>query len=252
MQLAARLIVCLLVFCACSRTDIDGFDSVGGSEVLDCSPDGIRICGAGCPSLGDTCLGFGCTAADDIASFVPSTAGVCWADAPDVTATLCGKCTDGDVCIQRGPNQLVCVPESVCFNLWQRGVSDVCRYADLTPYTGSALSSEGGCPFDDGYAPIVCAGSCASCADGAVCEGRSPSHPYGLCRSTNTEDDCDQCMQVPNQNQACAVLNVNVADLPVAKTFGGFCMDRPRCLAVAKALPGGMTCFDASWNILGP
>ncbi len=256
---------------ACARTDISGIttktDGDGGSGD-DCAPAGIRICRAGCPDVattpanasdaGETCPGYGCTSPLDIVAFAPTAAGVCWADGTDVLRYACGSCADGEVCIQRSSTELACVPEAVCASLWNHGVRDVCRYADFSPYDGRPLpTTTGSCP-SNAYPPTVCSGECPACLADARCNGRSPDHPFGVCNATGFSDPlpsqflgCPTCFEAQQPNTVCAVFDGSTADFQVAYA-GGFCMDRQRCFELGKALPGGLSCFDANETRLGP
>ena len=216
--------------------------------------DGVRVCGGPCRWLdAPECPGYGCTPAHDRVGGSASDAGVCWADAPAEVAELCNACPDGMVCAQRRPDELVCVPESVCAALWDLGATDVCRYAYKSAYDHRALPEPKTCPFDGRF----CGGACGDCGGIFRCTGRSPAHPYGICvgsggaglfRCGVSEKGQDPaCLP----NSVCAVLDVPAADEAAALRYG-VCMDEDSCLAVAAELPGGLRCFDAAGKKVGP
>lgn len=232
------------------------------------SADGVRVCGGtnDCPALTPpACPGFGCTAALDVSTEVPSTGGVCWSDLSDQGGTLCAACDDGSVCIQRGTQQLVCVSPHVCEALWDDGVQDVCRYADKSAYNHQALPEPSGpCPVAAGQ-NWACGGACGACRNGEHCVGRSPSHPFGICTwppldplpdgapcSIGPSGAADPWCDPQNRtdtSSVCAVFRVSSADESVAMQYG-ICIPRNPCLAMAASLPGGIDCYDASGNRL--
>lgn len=244
-----------------------GADGAGGfAPHPECAAaEGTRICGgASCPWLEPPdCLGYGCTPALTRDALAPSDGGVCWADLPGAGAELCYGCPEGQLCIHRTAEQLVCVPAGVCEALWDLGVRDVCRYTDKSPYDHQPIPSAGSeCPGDAGYP--LCGGGCPSCGDGR-CNGRSPSRPFGICARPSDPGDnqvsspirfCSPDGKTPNERAcwahdwACAVFDPSGLD-PIARRYGT-CLGIESCLRVAKHLPGGLSCFDSEGKRLTP
>lgn len=235
----------------------DGRDHEGG--FLACrSADGIRFCGgtpATCPWLpSPECPGYGCVPAHDRDDLQTAAAGgVCWADSTDKGNTPCWDCADGDVCIQRDADHLVCTSFEVCQALWELGVRNVCRYADKRPFDGRALPGQSGaCPGPRG----ICGAGCYDCGFNAPCTGRSPDHPYGVCAGVGPGGPCvlrvDGSYEVGCYDKyACAVFDVPSADEAVARAYG-VCMTPDDCVSAAAHLPGGLRCYDHSGHQTAP
>jgi hypothetical protein len=227
--------------------------------------DGTRVCGgdASCPWLGaPECLGYGCTSALDRDSLEASAAGVCWADLPTTGIELCYGCREGDLCLHRTAEQLICVPAAVCEALWDLGVTDVCRYSDKTPYDHQPLPSlSGDCPGGSKEGTI-CGGSCPPCHTEDRCSGRSPTHPYGVCAGLEVHGDPNQPVyrcspdgkdtteRVCQDDWACMVYD-QPTSTPLARRYG-ICKGMERCLHAAKYLPGGVSCYDAAGKKITP
>lgn len=251
-----------------------GFDTGADGAPLDlCAPDGVRICGAGCPALatpdsGDvaadaagSCPGLGCLPAEDVESLAPGAAGVCWADTRASAEFPCGTCNDGEVCLQQQATGLVCVPEDVCRALWDLGVRDVCRYADFHVYDGRPLPvSSAACPpAPAGYE--VCGPTCEACDQGERCVGRSPDHPFGICRDEFSgggvsPTDFKKCWSIVSSLPAstgygCAAFGGPSEDEALAKDWA-IILRLKDCLAIAPTFPGGLRCYDASGQLQGP
>ncbi|MEJ7731100.1 MAG: hypothetical protein WKG00_18030 [Polyangiaceae bacterium] len=191
---------------------------------------------------------------------------MCWADTPNEAALQCDACQDGQVCAQRGPEQLVCVSPEVCEALWDLGAVTVCRYADKSAYDHQPLPNPSGdCPGGAASAGKICGGACGPCdVDGSSqprrCTGRSPLHPYGVCAHETNFGGTGEPAAIPSCTIAadgamlepcathgdityCAVFDVPPTDLAAARRHG-ICLRTKVCLHVAAALPGGMTCYD--------
>lgn len=279
-------LVLLALATACGRTVLDSDDASGdsvgdagfetgadGGPLSLCEPDGIRICGASCPELatpdsGDIaadaagyCPGVGCLSSEDIQSDAAAAAGVCWADMKSIAQFPCGACNDGEVCLEQATTGLVCVPEDVCRALWDLGVRDVCRYADFHPYDGRPLPTPtSSCP----PAPAgfeVCGATCDACDQGERCVGRSPDHPFGICRdefsATGTAPtDFKRCWDTlghlaPTSGYGCAAFATSVGDESLAKEWAVI-LRTADCLAIAPTFPGGLRCYDPSGQLLNP
>ena len=234
------------------------------------SADGIRLCGgvAACPWLDvSECPGAGCTAASDINSGAISTGGICWSDLPDKGVFDCSQCSDGEVCIQRDAQRLICVSAAVCEALWDDGLRDVCRYADKSPYDHQTLPEpSGACP--GGPHSRACGGACPACVGGGPCVGRSPGRPFGVCNVPSAEvpasdpgafESCSHDSIGPlarwcdphdsREVAACAVFKIAGADMSVSNRYG-VCVAADICAATVSGFPGGLDCFDAAGVLL--
>ena len=225
------------------------------------SSEGVRICGgnAGCPWLDTTECPGGCTPPLDHDGTPQSAVGVCWTDAADKGAVSCAVCNDGEGCLQRTSDQLVCVPIGVCASLWSDGATTLCRYADKSSYDDRLLPPEpSSCPSNDSHAQIFCGGACGGCplGDADRCIGRSPDHPVGICVDLFGAGDPENPSDIPtcsvSQNigcpaedatAVCGVFAVARTDQIAAET-DGVCIEAQECQAMEAALPGGFTCIQ--------
>ncbi len=226
------------------------------------SADGVRICGGStmCPEItAPECPGYGCAPAHDIASTSMGVdGGICWADLPDQGGSSCSACEDGQVCLQRATDQLVCVSPRVCEALWDAGIKHVCRYADKSAYDHQSFATSDGCPANvDRH--IACGGGCGPCPNGVRCVGRSPTHPFGLCTDAAGVPtvEVSPCSVTPGQPSipgcnafssdkhisVCMIFSVPAVDRPAALQYG-MCLFRSHCVALAASFPGGLECFD--------
>ena len=160
-------------------------DSAGRDGSIEpCAPDGVRVCGGSCPLLTpDQCPGTGCSSVATV-SKAPEPTGACWSDMTNGDGLdLCYACRDGDACMQRDANKLVCVPYGVCSALYSQG-NKACRYADKSNFTGAPLTTPSGpCPTT-AVPGALCGGACGACpswTEGPSCTGRSASRPFGVC-----------------------------------------------------------------------
>jgi hypothetical protein len=221
------------------------------------SAEGVRLCGGNtaCTWLNaPECPGYGCTAAIELYSNGESTAGVCWADLADKGSNPCVACKDGEVCVYRAPNRLVCVSPTVCEALWDMGETDVCRYADKRAYDHQPLPTPiGPCPTN--WYLTLCGGECGDCDEMiATCTGRSPGRPIGICIPKTSNGQHGTCALNVDGTIAhwcpdtpfaavCAVFDVPSVDVPEARHYG-VCMERDLCKAAAASIPGGLHCYD--------
>ena len=233
----------------------------GGGGLPCVTPDGVRLCGGTqnqCGWVGnDQCPGGGCLRPYDSQLDGPAKAGICYSDLADNGSRPCWGCKDGEVCLQRKQGEYICVPESVCADLWTMGVRGVCRYADLGAYDGRALQTLSSCPGSPGTGtPDFCGGSCTQSCYGSPCSGRSPDHPQGSCfisqtlcvlGSTGYTQRCPDTLP-PDY---CGVFHHKSADMSVARQYGQ-CLGTDSCLALARKLPGGFDCFDAAGHLVKP
>jgi len=221
------------------------------------SADGIRLCGGSdeCPWLSaPECPGYGCTSTIELYSSAESKAGVCWADLIDNGSNPCIACKDGEACVYRAPDRLICVSLEVCEALWDMGETNVCRYADKRAYDHQPLPAPTG-PCPTSWYLTLCGGECGDC-DGmiATCTGRSAGRPFGLCipkTSNGQHATCELnadgqiiqwCQSTPFA-AVCAVFDVPDADVAEARHYG-VCMERNLCTAAAASMPGGLHCYD--------
>ena len=238
------------------------------------SADGVRLCGGdeGCAWLEPPeCPGYGCTPARNRDTFAPADVGVCWADVEHAAGVPCVGCPDGDVCLQRADDQLVCASVAVCEALWDLGATSVCRYADRSGYDHRPLPVPAGpCPGGEASVDKLCGGACGDCIQpGFRCTGRFPDHPFGVCAYQEEEGGRDvalavhpcslgadgkvllDCTDTLIDLTLCAVFGTPVVD-QVAALRNGLCLTEGTCLAAAAHLPGGMSCFDAEGNVIAP
>jgi hypothetical protein len=232
-----------------------GVGALGGSTCV--TAEGVRFCGgkqAECGWLDATqCPGGGCAAPYDRELGGDAVAGLCFSDLPDKAIRSCQMCNDGEVCLERKPGQLYCVPEGVCARLWLLGARGVCRYADLGAYDARPLSVLAACP---GAAPSarLCGGPCEEHCVGSPCTGRSPDHPQGFCPATDDEwcalSGSDYVYQCSTAFAVCGFFrHAGAANQSAARQYGQ-CFWKSQCLALAKGLPGGFECYDAEGKLL--
>lgn len=152
-----------------------------------CAPAGVRVCGAGCPPLDAAqCPGLGCVAALDTTSSTATGVGLCLGDLP-APIRPCGRCADGEVCVDLEGQGFVCAAETLCARLFAMGAGAACRYADFSPYDGRPLAVASGdacpkanCGYPDCEA-LSCGPGCGQCGGFRICTGRSADVGYGLC-----------------------------------------------------------------------
>jgi hypothetical protein len=234
----------------------DAYDSpsstVGGDDPTACLIDGVRFCGFGaaaspCGSLDTSACPGGCTPAIG-RSGLPSSVGVCWSDLPDKGTRPCTQCRDGEVCVYRATDELICVDERICRALWAHGAEDVCRYADKSAYDRAPVpSAPAACPAGLERQTILC-GPCGTCGSPA-CIGRSPRHPIGVC--PNSSNDCSVSdLSAPGKHvfgcagdELCGVFRDAAGDTEEARRYG-LCMSQVFCDRIAAALPGGFDCLQ--------
>jgi len=187
---------------------------------------------------------------------MPLDAGVCWPDIPNWADEPCIACDASDACVHRAPDELFCVPRSVCDALGDLGATTACTYTDKTAYTGEPTPELPGCPAIDD----VCGGDCGACAPQEVCTGLSPTHPFGMCvgkgtyRGTQCTFDAEfYPLPVPcPDSELCAVWqDGDPADQATANRFG-VCLIDHNCIERANALGGAIRCFDATGHAKAP
>lgn len=228
---------------ACGARTSAGEDTAGAGSTTAPRPhppcasaDGIRLCGgtAACPALpAPTCPGYGCTPAYTVEG--PSSAGVCWADAPDHTARRCPVCEEGEVCVQRG-RDLYCTSRDLCDALLDLGARGTCRFTDMTVYDGRPFAEASACP-----AERLCGGGCGACRGAYsteyACVGRSAQRALGVCESLVAllPRQCGSC----NLDEACGVYPGVPADHDLRRRHG-VCIEGPACRALIPTL--GWSC----------
>lgn len=248
--LGASCLVGSGIVCCGGRTElfvddssrVDGKDAAADADLTGdgshnrCVVDGVRLCGPGCPPVGTPDC---CTAVHDRSSGSALNAGLCWLDLPDVGQRECAACQDGEVCVHRSKDSLVCVPRALCDALTDLGAQQACRYADKTPFDGRPLAKPPTiCPYLVAY-HWLCGGGCGDCLKG-ICTGRSADRAWGICMyptsvDLHTPDNVEVCSSRSNCTQsssACVVYTLSsAADQTVADQYG-FCTDFKRCLSV--------------------
>ncbi|MEZ4220759.1 MAG: hypothetical protein R3B13_07490 [Polyangiaceae bacterium] len=237
---------------------IGGSAGVGATGGTSCKTSaGVRLCGgdANCAWVaGDECPGGGCARPFDHDLGGDSVAGICYSDLGDKGSRACLECEDGEVCLERYENDLVCVPEEVCAKLWKLGARGVCRYSDLSAYDGRPLPRLSTCPHADPKTwTLLCGGACPTCKSDfpTPCSGRSPDHPQGFCSydwkwcalsESGYDQPCDKELN-------CGVFHVGSKDANVAKQYGR-CLAQDDCALMAQELPGGFDCYDADGKLV--
>lgn len=253
----ARLLLILGVACG-GRTELfvendstdaavdSGVPTQDASPIQTCQIDGVRICGPGCPPLGTPDC---CTAVHDRDSGAPLQAGVCWTDLADFGQRTCAGCKDGEVCVQRANDRLVCVPFDLCRALDGMGMRQACRYADKSAYDGRPLANPPtSCPIKAAEYRL-CGGACGNCGGGPVpwCTGRSADRAFGTCINSDMQyatspDGSRRCATIadcrPNSttNPICVVDHVNAADQSTADRYG-YCSYSMLCTVSSMFTP---------------
>jgi hypothetical protein len=215
---------------------VDGWADVQAPHEPCRSADGVRLCGGRCPQLSaPECPGLGCTPAFETTSGGASPYGVCWTDRADKSSVPCGACKENEVCIHRGPAELVCTSRQVCDALAELGATDVCRYTDLTPYDGRPIAtSSAPCPS---ASVEICGGRCRkSCGIERYCTGPSPTNALGVCNRSYGSVYPHTCKTCPQ----CAVFERGGASQSLAFAYG-VCMNVADCLAIAGFV--GVGCY---------
>jgi len=233
------------------------------SPLSPCAAGGVRLCGGSCPSLSPPeCPGYGCTQVLDRTTFTPLGIGVCWADLGD--EVQCAACKDGDACVQRAADRLVCVPFAVCEKLASLGAGSACRYADKSGYDGKPLASPTGtCP--SAVEAALCGGPCGACPKWTLgCSGRSSTRPFGVCPYTFSGYDSDPrnvegcsvasdghwlrpCTLMtilngprPMEPARCLIFDVPTLDLEAARRWG---LCSPQSVCKGAAIQGSVHCY---------
>lgn len=219
--------------------------------------DGTPLCGvAGCPTPSAPecekgCLHF-CSESDDpVGCPDRSSFGYCTgfiAKGPR-SAGLCDVCLrEGDVCA-RGPwaSQLYCVPPEVCLRLEREGQKGACTWQDKSNWSSKSLGiPEVSCPAD-GASLGMCGSHCGACPAEAVCTGRSPLHPVGVCvtrgKAGQPGAPCGTGGFTCSAGNVCMRFKVpsEQSDPKLVEAYG-FCVERERCRGLREHLPGGVTC----------
>lgn len=166
-------------------------------------------------------------------------------------AFYCPECVDGYLCafyderrVSLGFDFMGCWGPELGVLLSMNGHSDWVRYADRSTYTGEGLPEPSTCPQIAGLP--LCGGPCGKCADGYVCMGRSPFHPYSLCVPSwgqpNQQDVCTRgkvCSA--SKPRKCLTFKVDGAAQAIADA-NSLCIDAAACDAAAQSYPGGAFC----------
>ena len=115
------------------------------------------------------------------------------------------------------------------------------RYADGSVFTGEPLPTPGDCPQIGGL--TLCGGACGNtCAQGEICTGRSPPHPYSLCvPDARAWGPCDVTGACGGGDKKCLVMKVQSEAQSNANHLG-LCVSSAVCLAAEKGYPGGAFC----------
>lgn len=156
----------------------------------------------------------------------------------------CYLAPDGNVCFsfQDVPTQFDFLtapfPTALLF-LKNGGPIERIRYADESLFTGEALPLPTTCP----KLPVgrVCGGNCGPCADGEICHGRSPTHPYSYCMPIPpASHGCSLKFPKCDAGFGCFILDNGGAPTPAT----GYCLELSLCNDLAANLPGGGACVS--------
>lgn len=216
------------------------------------SPSGYQVCGGPnhCPYDVPSCPENTLVEEEDEAKGV---LGLCFNDVfseyvVESDETFCVSCDDGDICFDEANLGFAafCMPFEVGPLVQQNGAAARLRYADHSLWTGQVLPAPATCPI---LADVpTCGGLCGDCAEGEVCTGRSPLHPYGLCVPTDADADastnllgyCNE-MYPCKAGFGCFHWTVQPEAQQQADDFG-FCLPLKTCKAAAANIPGGGYC----------
>ncbi len=254
---ACALMLLAVVSCA-SRSELGegGSAATGGGSTTSstgsalqptnlCSPASVRLCdGAQCPAPPCQCM-----PASDRDTSTPSEAGLCWTDLADWPNDECYACEDGQACIHRATDELHCAPLDVCVSLAALGASNVCTYADKSPFDDRPLAVGGACPVQD---HSLCGGGCGDCQTNFRCTGRSADRGFGVCVPLSPLDKkpfpCSYGDTGPAQtpcleqyNYFCAVYKSSNERL--ARHYG-MCMQLGPCKSASQIV--GLHCLDVA------
>jgi hypothetical protein len=196
--------------------------SSGGKWTKCSSPEGFRLCGGPNHCSCNFC-------------YVPyKEVGVCNNSAlsadshwlPNVVSPDGGVYIDG-----YGDGIFESAPFDLGVLMAKAGGANRVRYADLGLWTGAELPSPASCPSIPNIQ--ICGGNCGGCAVGAICTGRSPLHPYGLCVDMAPGKCAGDFRWFTFTVEPSAQANANKYSL---------CIPTQVCEAAAAHLPGGGTC----------
>jgi hypothetical protein len=197
------------------------------------SESGYLVCRgrAECPIMSAQCL-------DCLGE--PDATGLCVTEAMGTTgAGACPLCDDGNVCVRvfdNAPYQ--CLPFDVGQLFAANGSADRVRYEDWSSWTGQALPR----PTDCGDAGLpLCGGLCQPCSPGAVCTGRSPRHPFGLCVPTSWTPCTRSAPTCTTAGNMCIIFDDD-QDAQALADRNGLCIPTAECKALGQGYPGGATC----------
>ena len=254
MKRGFRLLVVAFAACGGIATSPDGGISDGSSDVpssfddaglSDCySAQGHRVCRGThqCPepqTACGVCFKWGTVSGIDVND--PGV-GIC-SNATGFTSDGCYLAPDGNVCFSfqdlPGIFDSLTAPYPTAILFLNNGGSiERIRYADGSVFTGAPLPQPLSCPT----LPVgkLCGGNCGGCADGEICHGRSPTHPYSYCIPLKgTSHGCHTKSPKCDSGEGCFILDDGGAPTEV----GGFCVAVGLCKDLAQNLPGGGTCL---------
>jgi len=225
--------------------DAGGLDAAeAGGQWTPCStPDGYRVCNGPnqCPADG-VCL---CGVLDGTLSYCVTDALAAREPPGEYSPRICDEgCQDGDVCISgNGRNALgfECMPFSLGELFERSGAPERVRYADLGTWSGAALPVPADCPTVGSIR--LCGPACPGrCTADEICSGRSPLHPYGMCRPVPFPERCSRAKPACPTGNRCFIYTVEPEAQAVADGFGS-CLPETMCLDAATGLPGGASCL---------
>jgi len=183
-------------------------------------------------------------------SFDPSRPGLCSPPA----GIASGPATDGQIYVEYEPMTGLWgpYPYEVGPLFAANGGAEQVRFADWSEWTGEPLPQPNTCPSFASFR--VCGGNCGACKVGEICTGRSPSHPYSICVSTQTCGYVQALADAGNPwfgcdadaGESCLTFQSSDGGQALAdKNGNGFCVDSTACEEATTNYPGGVFCHAA-------
>lgn len=207
------------------------------------SSQGHRVCDGtnNCPedALCGACIKWGAVAGID-----PNDKSVGLCSAGTGFSHDCDVAPDGSVCFSyqnRDEFGLTAPFPTALLFLKNGGEPKRIRYADGSLFTSEPLPLPLVCP----KLPVarLCGGNCGPCADGEICHGRSPKHPYSYCipiPPLPSSHGCSKTYPKCDAGFGCFILEDGA---PPPPENWGYCLELSICQDLAKNLPGGGTCI---------
>lgn len=212
----------------------DGATDAGWTQCT--TPDNVGVCGGP-----NNCAPVGCYCPPSNAYDGLNICGVPYKD--PTTGNICHPGFSERICFGEATDDggiFVWIDAEYDFGVLfsENGGAAHLRYADLGLWTGDPIPDPPACPTMGTIQP--CGGSCGACPQGQTCFGRSPLHPVGICRPTDSHD-CKAATGCGFVGQSCFTYVVQPEAQAVADTMG-MCFSDSDCAAIVASLPGGGKC----------